>query len=264
MNVIVNTIPKSGSNLLNKIVESLGFTYSNKSSLSPHSNLGNPIKTLIRSPILTTKKIPLSFETTSFVSDRFVRKMLRKGVNPDYVNAHLAYNEELEKLLNEYSYKQLLLIRDPRDVLISYSYYVKSNKKHLFYNYFKDFNLDQTCELLINGGFFNGFKILPFANAYESVTKWMEEKKLIDVLSLKFENLVGKKGGGKDEDSSESLESIRKFLGVKIKIDNNKINSIFGNSHTFRQGKINNWKYQKDIKIDKFEPLMALANKYGY
>lgn len=263
-NLILNSIPKSGSNLLNKLIEAMGYCYSNKLSLSARSALANPLKFLTRTPLLGSKKIYLSYETSSVVSVQFVKRILRKGINPNYVKAHLAYNKELEILLKENCYKQIFLIRDPRDVLISYCHYVKTFKKHLFYKHFKNLDLNQTCDCLLEGGVFNGYDVIPFKDAFESMTKWIDKDLAIEKLLVKFEKLVGEQGGGNEDDKFETLDSIKKFLSITEKIDESKLISAYGKSHTFRKGKINNWKEQKEINFKKFDSLHSLAKNYGY
>ena len=72
--------------------------------------------------------------------------------------------------------------------------------------------------------------------------KWQDE---IDNITLKFEDLVGLRGGGNSEDQIFSLNALINYLGLEDKFDQDKISIIaknsFGVSGTFRKGKIGAW-----------------------
>jgi len=71
-----------------------------------------------------------------------------------------------------------------------------------------------------------------------------------NTLIVRFEDLVGSKGGGSDEIQRNTIKAILEFSGIS-KYDNeiDKIQlSLFGGTHTFREGQINAWRKDVDSK----------------
>ncbi len=88
-------------------------------------------------------------------------------------------------------------------------------------------------------------------------------------LTIRFEDLVGSKGGGNHENQITAIQRIAQHLDIKL-TDNLKqqcITGAFGNTATFREGKIGNWKKyfkQKDKEVMKASRLGKLLIELGY
>ena len=124
-NIILNSIPKSGTSLIGNIFEIIGYKYAG-ASLTPHNALGNTIKAILRNPLPGDKAANLSFEATSLVSHNYVKRVLKKGKQPNYVSAHMAYCPVIELILKDLNFKHILLIRNPKDVILSYCFYLSA------------------------------------------------------------------------------------------------------------------------------------------
>ena len=78
---------------------------------------------------------------------------------------------------------------------------------------------------------------------YSSMLKWKEE---VENITLKFEDLVGHRGGGSNENQILSIHNLIDYLDLVSEFDNEKVSNIaknsFGVSGTFRKGKIGAWK----------------------
>jgi len=108
--VLTNAIPKSGTYLINRIVECLGYwentevqiNYDFYYTFPAHGEAG-------------------IFECLSSSS-------LKKLLNGQLVAAHLPYSKDLEKVIEDVSsarrIKHIFLYRDPRDIFVSYTRYV--------------------------------------------------------------------------------------------------------------------------------------------
>ena len=100
----------------------------------------------------------------------------------------------------------------------------------------------------------NGFEISvdgikrPFGNIermVNSITPWQDVDNFI---LLKFEDLVGPKGGSTEELQFESIDKILNHINAnQFNIEDIAIKS-FGKPGTFRKGKINRWKIELDNK----------------
>ncbi len=73
-----------------------------------------------------------------------------------------------------------------------------------------------------------------------------------------FEKLVGSKGGGDSVQQQAEIQKIATFLGIHIHKKTIKLiaDSLYGDSYTYRQGRIGRWKEIFD------EELIELSNQY--
>ncbi len=70
------------------------------------------------------------------------------------------------------------------------------------------------------------------------------------VLTIRFEDLVGEKGGGSRERQIRTLKNIAEYLEVPVsqEILGYVADNLFGGGGTFRKGQINGWKTQFNEK----------------
>jgi len=170
----------------------------------------------------------------SLASDRFIQN-------------HLYYSGEKNNLLEKHDVVVFLMIRDPRDEIISNTYYTRE-----FYlgpwEYTKGLTFDENIMELIVGG--SGYKkIIPHANnidaVYRSFIPWLNNPR---VCCIRFEDLVGARGGGSDQKQYECIKKIAEHLDINLSDDqiNCFMPKIFGKNtagmSTFRSGKIGAWK----------------------
>lgn len=246
--LLVNSLPKSGSNLLQRCVEVLGYIYSRK-SLSSANILGNFyfLRSLIRGGLLDKNQVIVGLDVKVAISQRWFEKRL-KSVRPgEYISAHLNFSEHILKLLIKHGYRIIHIIRDPRDVLLSHIYYAKREKNHLFHKVYKNLSIKEAINVTLEGGFFNGLYMYSFASILEDVSGWIKYAGNGDrILIVKYEDLVGEKGGGSTEAQRRIIKEIIDFIGVNKNISSIDMfefnNMVYGKSHTFRKGKIYAWK----------------------
>lgn len=145
--------------------------------------------------------------------------------------------------------KALLLVRDPRDILISMIYHIKKKGWPLLENdFFKRFaalSFDEQLLYLIQ----NDLSHHPFSRALcQAINTAFHPNSLL----IKFENLVGERGGGTLNSQIEELKKIAYFLKIPfsehllklIADDLYGIKSVEASflANTFREGKIGSWK----------------------
>lgn len=87
---------------------------------------------------------------------------------------------------------------------------------------------------------FNNFKETIPRNIKEA-KKWLHDPK---ILVIRFEDLVGEKGGGSKEKQVQTIKNIAQFLEIELSDDKiEKIcQSLWGGTWTFRKGTIGQWK----------------------
>lgn len=237
--ILTVTMPKSGTNLLQRIL--LLHPYLSRSFLN---TLGN--------------------RNLSKWSDP--ERLLSSIKNGKIISTHFDYDQKLASLIHDkLQYKVLLMVRDPRDALISDMYYILSWPGHPLKGYFKDLPNDETrLSHLITGGInFNGIRkqILRFS-------EWQN-----CAFTIKFEDAVGASGGGDDNKQSEMINALYEYLGMPLKPSQLKKiseSSRSSNTQTFRTGKIGNWRFEYSEQLkEKFKNeagdlLIALGYESDY
>lgn len=211
--VVLNSLPKSGTHLLETLFFNLPLMrHSGKKTLRIQTQ--NPIDPKLK-----------------FISS------LKKG---QFLLAHMQYHKSIIHTANDNDAKIIHLIRDPRDVMLSHLNYVEkmdtTQKSHAFITKY-DNRLDR-LKAMIEG---KENVLEPFPVVLDKFAPWLNHN---NVLILKFEDLIGEKGGGSKEAQINAVIKTCEFISIDIEESEiEKIsNSIYSpKSSTFNKGKIGNW-----------------------
>lgn len=234
--VLMNSIPKSGTNLLE---QALG-----------HFPL------LHRSGFRTLR----GWKSVNSSTVKKLKNLEKGGV----VTGHLPAHPELLEIIEEKKIKTLLMIRDPRDVLVSYVKYVtRIDKTHPAHSYFKNLPDDETRLLDAIRGV-DGV-VSPVVETLQVFSGWLDSGAMV----VRFEDIIGKKGGGSDEKQFEVINKIAEHIGIKLTAAEALAicrSTYSPESITFRKPQINGW---RDVFCDKHLSLFDskigdLMQKYGY
>jgi len=178
----------------------------------------------------------------------FDNSFILDHIRPDY--AFLKKDESDEFI-------KVVLIRDPRDVLISLIYWMeKKEMAWLTLEQIRAFNtlpFDERITQAIK---------LPDANFG---VKWFSKEavewaKNPSVFICKFEDLVGPEGGGTRQRQEKTIEALAHHLRCSLTAEEiaHIADHAFGNTWTFRKGKIGEWKsHFKPCHIDLFKKTMG-------
>jgi hypothetical protein len=95
---------------------------------------------------------------------------------------------------------------------------------------------------------------------------WVEDP---NVLTVRFEELVGRKGGGSDELQLQKVKEIIDFIGINLEEKEVKLlaSKIFSSkSSTFNKGQIGRWKssYSSEHKDIVKKYLQQTLEDFGY
>ncbi len=243
--LFVNSLPKSGTNLLQRMVELIGFKYSNR-SIAASSIMGKYklLKTFMRGNIFGDFGVNIGLDYDVCVSNKWLAYQL--NINGFYyLSGHSAYSEYLHNLLKLKNIQTLHIIRDPRDVIISSIFYTQTNKQHLLYKFCKNMKFDELFYLYLYGGKIGKYYINSYKEILLRTIKWYDKE---NVLIIKFEDIVGEKGGGDDEKQYNVLLNVKDFLNIDFDLIYVRDN-LYGKSKTFRKGKIFQWKNELDNKL---------------
>jgi len=205
---VMTGIPKSGSNLLKKILSLLTGKLS-----CGHSELHEWISDFTEQDL--TIWLDHLYDTNEYIINYL------KGLKNKSCFDHLINN-----------YKTILLLRDPRDRDISSLCFYQNGQKFLE---------DPDIEKLKKKG-----KDKPF-----SQNLLREYFYYPNILKIRFEDLVGEKGGGSSEKQSQAILDIANFLNIQLSDEqlHYVCENLYGNSPTFRKGTIGQWKLYFDEEL---------------
>jgi hypothetical protein len=186
---------------------------------------------------------------------------LPKLTNRVYVG-HIGYSEDLAKKLA--SIPKIVLIRDPRDYVISYAHFMDvlargalGAQKEWYDRYWSKKDRDEKLSTMIFG-----FDTSHVRKAYSSVfdsylshaIRWSGPNTFV----VRYEDIVGTKLGGNDKIVIKTMKSIMDFVGVQIDEKTLALRITQGSdpnkSDTFRFGGKGNWKHE-------FKPLHVTQMK---
>ncbi len=272
--VMCVTIPKCGTHLLMKCITEL-----NISGLS--YNYTKEAKTTSVQRIRKINKKPpphhfkgVYYETLKGILPRILTSNLINRTPQKLFFTHCPYLAEFERFLQAKTISNFLMIRDPRAMVVSFAFMVHKSREG------KTADLDKTILSLITG---NQKDYIPWAveqheiypliweiglyNFYKMYLPWATSKKF---MLIKFEDLIGEKGGGSTEKQLQTIMEIGQHLGVKMTEQKTQetVNKLFGGTWTFREGQIDSWKNYFTPKIKQAfkqsKPLLKLLIDLGY
>ncbi|RMD58849.1 hypothetical protein D6833_12355 [Candidatus Parcubacteria bacterium] len=161
-----------------------------------------------------------------------------------YITAHIPFSEQLAALLRKMGLKTLLIVRDPRDVVVSHAKYIARTPAHFLYEEYSTLSEPEQIMRSIEGvqkSAPNAPVLLSILDRYQSVLPWISES---FNYTVRFERLIGPHGGGSRDAQIEELKNIARHL--KIRCSSRDIEQIaaqiFGGTHTFRKGVISDWR----------------------
>jgi hypothetical protein len=213
-NVLITSVPKCGTHLLKQVV------------------LGAPF-----------------YKRGKWISlQKSIREQIDGCHDQTVMVGHLEYSEELVRYLNKKGIRRLFIYRDPRDMLISYVFYVKEiAPEHELRNYFLHvLGSDEERIMKLITGFHYQEENLTYGDLtlhYQPFLPWIEDK---GTLALRFEDLVSS-----NECKEQTISRIADYLWHDSTFDqyNKEVlrkrmleNIRPSRSGTFRKGVSGDWK----------------------
>lgn len=224
--ILIATVPKSGTHLLRKAIF-----------------------------LLTEKKTQwIGLQTKYFDVERDLR------MEHPITGIHLfpLFDSIREQYLDRYI--SILLIRDPRDVMLSFSNHLR---RGLYWTACPQFDLDRyehlPFDLQLQEAFTFPKEYLNPAICFPYVALWMKEP---SVFVCRFEDLVGSQGGGSDERQRHLLFDLAQHLGCSKSWEEIDLiaKQLFGGTWTFYTGKIGLW--EKFYSFENQNLFMSLYGEY--
>lgn len=243
--IICNSYPKSGTHLLYQILY----------SLSEFNKWDDIVSVQALCGIMNTAS--------------HLRWKLGSAPNNSIVRSHLMNCQEIESILQEFDYKMIFIYRDLRDVAISHARWITKEPRIFLHPYYLQLNnFDLQLMSSIKGvpvGTPLGSNISQ-PDIGQDFIRWKEWINKPTALAVKFEDLVGERGGGCEKNRIETIKKITEYL--KVNLSSKEINQNFTSidmnpeeSHTYRKGgkgKLGGWE-----KVFKTEHKTAFKQVAG-
>jgi len=272
MKIFLNSLPKSGTNMVQKCLELASISYSGN-SLAASSCFGKfgLIKKMMRQPKLGQVPVVIGLEIPVGVSPKWIREYLHKSEG--YVSGHAAFSEHCYSILNSEGYKTIQVVRHPCAVLASWANYIAEpgyywDEVHI---QLAKMDFSERVRFLLNGGSVNtdDFTVYykSFSDVLLQVEGWIEAE---NVLTVRFEDMVGEKGGGCNDAQRKSIAKVLNHIGMDFQNEDlDRLQAeLYGGTHTFRSGQIDSWKKEIDEELAELISITlkdcAIIKKLGY
>lgn len=202
-----------------------------------------------------------------FNGDLSEKNLLKSEENGKILRAFSPWRHDRISLLKKHHTKLVAMVRDPRDALISNLFYMRQKagkgvNRDVFavVENFDDLSLEDQLTSLIRGD----KKTQPYLEFYRDRMGFSLDPYC---LTLKYEDLVGKEGGGSDELQRKAVIKLADYLGLAL--SDQKLQQILDNMYdkkedvpvdgaVFIRASIGNWKtfltpYHKKLFKKRFK-----------
>ena len=265
--VLVNSLPKSGTHLLAKAIQIFGyheyFTSDNYVNNTPKFLGSYEIRRVLKNQNKIDNKdegeqlLNIGIIFPNLVAKSKLKYWLECLAKSQYINGHIPYNPELDKVLADLNYHHVCIIRDPRAVTISRLKFIlnsESAKDILPQGIplkadLESMSTTERLNFLLEGGYAEkaDLKIYSFAHIYRSILAWGQDP---NCLLVRFEDLIGEQGGGNNQKQAETLRNLADHLNIPWdeEIARQTKNVYDPKTRTFRVGNIHSWKNALDAE----------------
>jgi hypothetical protein len=228
--VLANGIPKGGTHLLTSLLDGFPGLH-----FSGHQDT------------LTT------FRTTPFATAAYddgdvdweaLRRHLQRIPGGEYAVAHFPFVPSLQGVLDDLGFRHIVIIRDPRDVVVSDASYIRRTQRHI-HNRRVSALTDGAALSFVISGFKHDDGTVGLGSIGDRVANYARWRGQPGAYVCRFEDLVGPAGGGEAGRQAEAIREIGEHVGRSLSdIELGVVARKVWNpqSHTFRGGRTGGWR----------------------
>ncbi|OUU51310.1 MAG: hypothetical protein CBC25_05815 [Pelagibacteraceae bacterium TMED65] len=247
--IFINGVWKSGNHLIYSALNTLGLK-GPTIGFASHLLKGKLtiLKKIMRSRSINNKnKIDIGLDTICEIDKSWIKKKITTNKN-HIIGGHCKYSEGFDNLINECDLKKIIILRDPRDILLSFCDWIKKEKDYFLFDHFYNKSNVYIIESLLNGFTYKKTKFYSFKTTLKGFNGWLNTN---NKLIIKYEELINNKTNSEKLNLlSKKIVNFLEFNSIE-KLDREK---YFGKSKTFMIGKENRWKrYERKDLIKKIE-----------
>jgi hypothetical protein len=228
--VLANGIPKGGTHLLTTLLDAFpGLSF---------SGYQETLTTFRRTPFLRASYDDADVDWTA------LRRRLSKIPSGEYAAAHFPFAPSLQSVLDELEIRHVVILRDPRDIVISDAAYIRGNRRHAHNRRISALSRAEAVSFVITG-FRNDDGTVGLGSIADRVAnyaRWMQQP---GALVCRFEDIIGAAGGGDDGLQFAAIEAIGRHIGRPLSataVERIAVKVWDPQSHTFRAGRTGGWR----------------------
>jgi hypothetical protein len=162
-----------------------------------------------------------------------------------FATGHFPAHPQFVDLLRDLDMRSIVIFRDPRDMVVSTAFYIRSLPRHPLHEVYRNFPTVSdaiTAAILGVGPGPAGGGHPPVGQRLASYAPWLDEA---DVLTVRFEDLVGEHGGGSRQAQLTTVAAIAAHIDRPL--DEAALRRVCDrvfstSSATFRKGQIGDWR----------------------
>lgn len=263
--IFVNGIWKSGNHLVYSALNELGIA-GPFNGFAAHLIFGRyqGVKRLLRGALPGTAGIDVGLESEARIRPSYLRRSLRR-LSGNIVGGHAAYSDALLRLLRDENARIIVILRDPRDVLVSFADWIGTRPDFYLHAAFAQLGREASIRLLLRGrkNLSGGYRLKPFSEVLDRAEGWLDAP---GVLQVRFEDLIGARGGGSEARQAQALKSIHALVGSTKPLQLVDPDAIYGGSLTFNKGRTARWRELDDPALieDITHTLGPRLARWGY
>ncbi|MFW9805316.1 MAG: sulfotransferase domain-containing protein, partial [Candidatus Thorarchaeota archaeon] len=179
--VLLNTIPKSGTNMFMKTLDLLGFSCSGlidrRGVVYRNVSRMDLMRLKMKSkskPADGDKGYLAGMMQPAYIPTDEIEGLLSVTRDMQYVQSHVGYSDRLLNEAQQRGFKVIVSIRDPRAVLRSrYHYVMKRKEKAPLYRWIKDMEKEKAFDLMIDGFQKGDERFVSMADIMTAVDDWI-------------------------------------------------------------------------------------------
>jgi hypothetical protein len=264
--VIADSIPKSGTHLLGKLLGLLGL-YELPIAILHDSYINYKERGDWHNwlPIRESGIKDFGNPSRHYEKTEISLKRLRVGQS---CTAHLPFRPNVASVINDQSIKHLFMVRDLRDCVVSYVDYLQNLSGHAhnppLYFYLSALDNDENRILT---GIEGKDRFFPaFSEHIEKAIPWIDSG-LVEV--IRYENLIGPNGGGSEENQMIAIRALCIHLGLEfsdMKIQEIATKLWGGKTVTMSKGHTGGWRERFTPRVEEsfWEKYGTYMDKLGY
>lgn len=182
------------------------------------------------------------------------------------VVSHLPFDPSYPGILDRSGARALFVVRDPRDIVVSIAHYITSREDHPLHSTFDEReDMRARIALAISGD----MEARPPAPSIEQLlglfSGWLRDGALV----VRFEDLVGERGGGRDDAQAQALATVYSYLGIEVTesfLESACKRLFSSDSPTFRRGTVGQWREYFDPELEALcdRAVRGWIGEYGY
>ena len=174
-------------------------------------------------------------------------RFLARCPNGMFVTAHADHDPWMAETLAKLEFRHILLLRDPRDVVVSRAFFRKRLPWHPHHRYFTEVLKTDAERIMAT---IEGFPAQPTSpvplesinDAFRRYLSWFDSQ---DLLTVRFEDLVGPVGGGQLAAQLNAVRKIADHIGRPI--DDDEVVRVADRMYatsglTYRKGVAGDWR----------------------